>query len=301
MSRISSPITSTENWLMERSRVITSTEVAALFKCNPYMTEFELWNRKKSGDVVRIDETERMKWGTRLESVIAEGAGADMGVAVEPFKTFIYDDELRIGSSFDYLITGESPAIMEIKNVDGMVYRDKWIDDGETIEAPPHIELQVQFQMLVSGIHSAWIIALVGGNKIVKTPRKYNERIGQAVLKKVSEFWASVDAGAAPAPDFERDADYIVSLYDFAEPGTEMAADEHIEFMAHEYKVFSEKIKELEKQKDGVKAKLLMAIGQAEKCKGHSFTISAGVVGPAEVSYKRDGYRSFKLNWKKKV
>lgn len=301
MSRVLSPITSTENWLAERSRVVTSTEVAALFKCNPYMTEFELWSRKKTRDVVKIDETERMKWGSRLESVIAEGAAADMGVKVEPFKTFIYDDDLRIGSSFDYLIAGENPEIMEIKNVDSMIYRDKWIDDGETIEAPPHIELQVQFQMLVSGIHSAWIVALVGGNKIVKTHRKYNERIGNAILKKVSEFWASVDAGTMPSPDFERDAEYIISLYDTAEPGRMIEADEHIEFMAHEYKTFSDKIKELEKQKDGIKAKLLMAIGESEKVKGHSFTISAGVVGPAEVSYKREGYRAFRINWKKKA
>lgn len=298
MFRKEFPITSTEEWLLARSRVITSTEVSALFKCNPYMTEYELWNRKKSGDVVRIDETERMRWGNRLEAAIAEGAAADMGVGAQPMKSFIYIEDLRIGSSFDYKT--DAGEIMEIKNVDSMVYRDKWIDDGDgNIEAPPHIELQVQFQMLVSGISSAWIVALVGGNKIVKTRRAYNSKIGIAIGNKVREFWESIDKGTQPAPDFERDAEYIISLYDTAEPNKIMDADEHIEFMAQEYRTFSEKIKELEKQKDAIKAKLLMAIGDSEKVKGQQFTISAGVVGPAEVSYKRDGYRSFKINWKK--
>ncbi len=287
---------SREKWLALRSHNLNSTDISALFGCSPYLTVFELWNRRAHGDVVSIEETERMKWGSRLESVIAEGVAQDKGWNVAPFKDYMQIPSLRLGSSFDYIIEGV--GLMEIKNVDGQQFREKWIDD-DVIEAPPHIEFQVQHQMLVSGIETTWIVAFVGGNTVVVTERKYNPKIGEAIIKKAAEFWKSIDENTPPVPDFEKDAEYIIALHNYADPGKLMKATDDISFMAKEYRTFSEKIKELEKQKEIIKAKILQEINDVEKVVGDQFSISAGMIGPAEVSYKREGYRTFKVNWKK--
>ncbi len=64
-----------QHWLECRTKDITSTEIAALFGISPYITEFELWHRKKSGVVVKFEENERMEWGTALQDAIAAKIG----------------------------------------------------------------------------------------------------------------------------------------------------------------------------------------------------------------------------------
>src|SRR3546814_14288653 len=58
-----------------RSSVVGASEVSALFGCNPWLTEFELWHRK-AGNVATPDfaHNERTFWGTILEPVILAAA-----------------------------------------------------------------------------------------------------------------------------------------------------------------------------------------------------------------------------------
>lgn len=76
--------TDKQEWLKKRLDDITSTEVSALFGLSPYSTEFELWHRKKSREVVELASNERMVWGSRLESAIAGGIASDQGWEVSP-------------------------------------------------------------------------------------------------------------------------------------------------------------------------------------------------------------------------
>ena len=160
------PITNKQDWLENRLLDVTSTEVSALFNVNPYQTEFELYNQKKDKVVVNLEDTERMAWGRKLEDSIALGCAESQGWKVEQFDVYMSDTKTRMGSSFDYKITStDELGIMEVKNVDSMVYRTKWIDDGNGhIEAPPHIEMQLQHQLHVANVSWGCIAALVGGN-----------------------------------------------------------------------------------------------------------------------------------------
>ena len=72
-------IQSQDQWLAERVKDVTSTEVSALFDLNPYLTQFELYQQKSTGQVVKIPENTRMKWGKRLEAPIALGVAEDEG------------------------------------------------------------------------------------------------------------------------------------------------------------------------------------------------------------------------------
>ena len=211
MKRETFEIFDKEKWLKLRSQDITSTEAAALFGLSPYMTVFELWHLKKSGDIVSIEENERMKWGSRLEATIAEGIAEDNGWQVSPFKEYMRLTDLKMGSSFDYKI--EDNGILEIKNVDSLVFNNKWIVDEAITEAPAHIELQVQHQLAVSDLEYAYIGALVGGNTVHLIKRTRSEKIITNLKNKVEEFWNSIEANKPPAPDFEKDASFIACLY----------------------------------------------------------------------------------------
>jgi putative phage-type endonuclease len=302
MERKRYKIENTNQWHILRATDVTSTDVSALFGISPYMSQFELWHRKKSGEPVQIEENERMRWGNRLESAIANGIGEDNGWAVKPFKDYVSVKELRIGSSCDYIAeTPEGPAILEIKNVDSLVFKDGWITDGENLEAPPHIELQVQHQLLVSDIKLAYIGALVGGNKVILIKRKADEGIHKEILKKVAQLWDSIDKNRAPEPNFIKDAQFISSLYNYAEPGKVIEVDDDPDYekLVETYKEAQDRAKEANDIKESIKAKLLTMIGDAEKVIGDGFTISAGVIGEAPIQYIRKSYRNFRISFKK--
>lgn len=291
-----------EQWLRLRAGNINSTEMPALFGLSPYMTKFELWHKIKNKDVTSIEDNERMFWGRKLQDSIAEGLTDKLGLKdVRKMDEYIYDDQTRIGSSFDFAIGDD--GILEIKNVDSLVFKNDWVenDDG-SYDAPHHIEIQVQHQLAVSGRKYAIIGVLVGGNNLVTIKRERDEFIIREIGNRAQEFFSSIDNGVEPAPDFERDAAYIKTLYHHAEPGSVLDAtgDPELMALAIRYRELSDSEKVIKTEKDAVKAQMILMCGSAEKVFGNGFSISAGVVGPAQVSYVREGYRNFRIFWRKK-
>ena len=294
------PTETKEQWLEARTKDITSTEVSALFGISPYITEFELWHRKKDQTVVEIEENERMKWGTRLQDSIAAGIAEDNKWTVRRMDEYMRIPELRIGSSFDFSI--EPNGLLEIKNVDGLIFKQQWLEDEEgNLEAPLHIEIQVQHQLAVCGRDFAYIGALVGGNNVVLLKREKNQKIIDGIFKKVAEFWKSVEADNPPPPNFETDASFICDLYANAEPGkvVDVRDDAALHGLAAKHKEIADNVKMLSKEKEAIKAQILSMIGDSEKAIGNGFSITAGMVGECPIQYVRKAYRNFRVNWKK--
>lgn len=289
-----------KHWLELRSKYINSTDVSALFNCNPYMTEFELWHKLKSPQVIELEQNERMQWGNALESAIANEVARQNKWDIEPFKDYMYIQDLGLGSSFDFKIAPPESALLEIKNVDGLAYNQKWIEHSETeIEAPLHIELQVQHQMLVSGINKAYIAALVGGNTLKLIKRELNTNIANAIRSKAKQFWDSIQNNNPPEVDYDRDSEFIIKMNGFVNPGKVINSDENIDKLVTEYTNISSAIKDLESQKEMFKAKILEYISDAEKVKGSNYTISAGMTQETQVSFTRKAFRNFRIVSKK--
>lgn len=304
-------VTNKQDWLNLRAKDITSTEVSALFGLSPYLSHFELWHRKSTNTTVSIEETERMKWGTRLEAAIAQGAADEYGWEIKPFKQYLSLPQLRIGSSFDFKVTSPSPAILEIKNVDTSVFHRHWLEDGERIEAPQHIELQVQHQLEVADMEQAYIVALVGGNTMKLIHRMRDREVGAAIRQKVAAFWDSIAKNTPPQPDYRTDAEFILRrLYGNAQEGKVVEAGPQIDELLQKYYRLNQEIGELEDIQKGVKAQIVSNIGDASKVLVPSGTLSCGnskaspgtLVTPDMVGTyigARSGYRLFRFTPRK--
>lgn len=314
---------SEQEWHGLRAQDITSTESSALFDMSPYTTSFELWHRKRQATPVIIEAAGRMLWGQRLQDVIARGVAEDYGVKVRKMNAYQRLVDVRMGSSFDFEIIGldnnagpdrgapdllrvlyqeHGTGNLEVKNVDGLIFRDTWtVNDDRSIEAPGHIEIQVQHQMHVSGRKWAALVVLVGGNDPKVIVRRYDAEVGAAIEQRVRDFWRDVDAGNEPPPVFPDDAAFVCKLFGYAEPGKVYDGRDKPELadLASEYKAAADREKLAKEDKDVAKAKLLAAIGDSEKAMLDGFTVSAGLVGPCEVAYTRDGYRNFRVTAKK--
>lgn len=201
MNREIVPFTTEDEWLNNRKRDLTSSDIPVLFG-HGYITLEELIENKRSGIVKEIKMNERMKWGMALQDAIAEEFARQNNWNISKKTEYIRIPELRLGSSFDFEIYVEdeddkgeafsTAHLLEIKTVDAKTYKDKWIQ-GFEIEATPYIELQVQHQLLVSGLKEAYIGVLIGGNQGFVLRRQAREKIHNAILSKAKKFWETVE------------------------------------------------------------------------------------------------------------
>lgn len=283
-------------WLADRKTVITSTEAAALFGVGVYVkTPYELYHLKAGLiESEAFEGNTRTVWGNRLEAPIAFGVAEDLGLIVAPYKVFITMPDFRIGSSFDFIVTGitedfdgdnearrmfreHGKGLLEIKNVDGLQFKRGWSVDGEHIEAPVHIEAQVQWQMEIADINWSILAPLVGGNTPMPIIRVRDTAMGDAIRAKATEFWQRVNALAPPAPDFTKDGKTIAAVYRENDGSSvDMSGNERLAVLARTYKKASADAKAANEVKDAAKAELLTIIQAAKSVAYADGKISAG-------------------------
>jgi len=267
-------------WLDLRKKNINSSEVAALFGMSPYLTHFELWNIKAGELEDSFSTNDRVKAGQYLEPSIAAWAADELGVEARPFKDYYEDTEARTGASFDWEIPAmegeEGSGILEVKNVDYLQFKGsfkagysdrKWNDDDpDNILAPPHIELQVQHQMMVTGRKWAYIAVLVGGNDLRIIRRERRDDIIAKIQARIADFWKSVSDNRCPEPDENRDFDALKGLYAVSDPSAALDEWYHAEAMdaialAAEN---GERKRAAEKEEKAAKARLMAVLGDVE-------------------------------------
>lgn len=306
-----------EQWLEARKQCVSSTESPALFSMSPWVTAYELAVYKSQklpepdigGDV-------RVGWGSRLQAAIAQGISDDYGVIIESLDLAygVHAEHPRMGSSFDFWIVDAKerdgkfselgalfkefgPGLLEIKNVDALIYRD-WPEH----DAPDHIEIQVQHEMEVAGLPWCALGVLVGGNRTELYTRARDLAVGQAIIKKIEDFWANLEKGILPPVVMPEDADILIKLYGYAEPNKVYNGQEDAELavLCQAYDAASARVRMASDDQKTAKAQILQHIGDAERALVQGFSLTASMVGPAEVkAYVRSGYRNFRLTKKK--
>jgi len=323
MTRVAIRPPSEQAWLAMRALDVTSTEASALFSMSPYSTEFELWHRKKSGEVQTLDPNERMDWGNDLQDTIALSLAKRYGVVVERVVDYMRIEHARMGSSFDFEIFGEAdipddefkgdptlremfrkhgPGLLEIKNVDGLVFKKTWpVNDDKTIEAPAHIEIQVQHQMHVRDREWSAIGALIGGNRGLMLIRQRDREVGDAIEKRIIDFWMSIANDRQPDPRYPADAGAVIKLFGTA---TEKKVFDgrgraDIDALLAEYKAASDREKQAKEDKDVAKAKILEIVEDAERIYTDRYTVSAGMIKAQEYVVKKAPSRNWRVTEKK--
>lgn len=286
-------------WLEKRTKVITSSDASALFNLSKWCSPYKLWHNKKEGVIQELNN-KHMFWGSILEPQIAVGIAQLEGLIIEPFPQFIELPDHRIGSSFDYKIIGtteDSPfrdtfkelgqGHLEIKKTNHWAYEKGW---SET-EATPYEEIQVQHQMLCSGLKWAIIGGYISGrDDHTALLREADLDIHTAIIQRTKGFWESIERGMPPEPDYRDDADFIISRYqDSGGSDADMRGNEKMTELCKAYHEQLAIEKEADIVKQAVKAQIYEIIGDAPKAYGDGWSISA------KVSNKS---RRFSLNWK---
>lgn len=260
---------SREAWLQLRRAFVTSTESPALFGLSPYLTATELHYIKTGELSDTFTENERMRVGRLIEQAICAMVAEDRGWSLRAANYFAEHSALpRMGSSFDYEIVAHErgPGILEIKNVDYIVWRDAWTDDDGNVEAPPHIEIQLQHQLEVMNRSWGVIAVLVGGNTLKIIERARDPEMGAMIVDRTRRFWADVDAGNKPEWNFADDAEVIGQLYGRAGgEAYDARGNERVSELMRAVKQAIADEKEAGERKEAAKAELFVLVGEADR------------------------------------
>jgi predicted phage-related endonuclease len=321
MKRITHEFTTETAWLALRRQNINSTEIAALFGLSPRRTALELALTKAGKVDEKYVDNERTAWGKRLQSAISDGVSFDYGVAVMPLTDYVELEGLRIASSFDCSVYNTTIAaapvggvgielndlqrfaaergagILEIKNLDGRVFSQDLIMVDNQLEAAPHIELQLQHQMLVKGATWGAIAVLINGNDLRILIRPYDSEVGAMILDRCAKFWANLAAGKYPPADLPADAEVLKKLYNYGEPGSfyDGTGNELLAKACAEYNAASGKMKEYEDLKRVAYAEVLQIMQDHEKGVAAGWKISTWMVEPWSGHVEKDGYRAMRI------
>jgi predicted phage-related endonuclease len=300
MTRETIHFNSPEEWLSLRGKDITSTASSALFGLSPYQTEFEVYHLHRNQIKPEFKVTDRMEKGNRLEAAIANEVALQEGwTDLKPFKVYMRIPGERIGSSFDFEAIDKdgNPLLVEIKAVDYFRYKDTWTED----EAPPHIEIQCQHELLVADRFPR--VAIVACTGIYDYRVIYRDRdiaMGEAIRKRVAKFWHDVADGNEPAVNYERDAEVIKAMFPNLRPEpVDMTDDDVLERVLARYELAAMQEREFAKAKDAAKAEIHHRLGNAAVAFTERYKVTAGktkdtpdrVAEPGEVIKGRKGYR----------
>lgn len=311
-------------WLALRHVNVSSTESAGLFGLSPYHTAYELAVVKTMKEPTSWEQNERIKWGLRLQEAIAKAMSDEYGVKVRRVTGYAVRADLRLGASFDYEIVGIrqnedgsevqvednilqqmyrdlGPGILEIKNVDAYVFRKEWKPDPESeeIEAPPHIEIQVQHQLAAVETR-AWsaIGVLIGGNRLMLVVREKDEEFIAQLLAKVGKFWENLDKGIMPPVVLPADIDIIRRIFLNCAPGKlfDGNSNEELQGLCASYVMEQQEAKAHEEMRKTLGAKILMMIGDSESGVCDGYKIQANTVGETTIpAYTRKAFRVCKV------
>lgn len=308
---------SEDKWLEARRRYVTSTEVSALFGQNPRLTAFELACAKKNPALDPFIETERTKAGKRLQSAIGAWAAEDNGLVIQPLDyklatlqhcaasgDFMIVDVMNPDSWFAERFTTSGNGVLEIKNVDSLIFKNEWSDE----DMPDHIEIQLQAEILCWNVQWGAVAALVGGNRMALYLRARDEKVCQLIEDETSRFMTNLAGGVLPPPIMPQDAGMVIALNQYAEPNKvinatdlEARACQTLHDLCKSYK--DEKAMEATHKElaQTYQAKIFDLIGDAERVINiPGFNLSASVRAPAHIeAYTRAGFRGLNVTVRK--
>jgi putative phage-type endonuclease len=176
----------------ERLENITATEMSAILGVNPYNTATSVYKQKLDPQPV---ESIHLRRGHLMEPAVLEALNMDLKWDTERHLggTIVMTDH-RVAATPDAYTKGRT-ALIECKSI-GYKSFNKWYE-----APPPHYQVQVAVQMMVTGIHKGYIAALEAGDpydsewRLIVWEIAHNKELEDIMKRATGRFWDLAEAG----------------------------------------------------------------------------------------------------------
>lgn len=185
--------------MIDRRSFIGGSDAAAVLGMSRWRTPLDVWIEKTSVDPMPDTASEPMRWGSRLEPVIADDYAARHSVRLIESPSIVHPDYPMISGTPDRLIVdadGQPIAGLEIKTSSRY---DDWGADG-TDEIPTEYLLQCQQYMAVVPVDIWRVAVLLGGNRLREYVVRRNERLIDAMIAREVAWWEAHVVSRVPPP-----------------------------------------------------------------------------------------------------
>ncbi len=275
-------------WLEKRKGYLTSTQIPCLFglEMDYAPTAFELFHITRGNIEVLFKENNFTRFGKAVEPAICTMINLEHpSWIIEEYPFFAYDDDGKIGSSFDRFVRIDGKKyLLELKSISYGEYKKKFTEHSEDdIEAPTAYEVQMQVEIEMvkdqgfDGILMAVFIADTRELRYIF--RTHDEKMCGAIRIAVRDFNNLTEA---PEPDYAKDKSIIARIAPAADPKKELDATENqrVTELAAIVRTSKDLIKQEEAAAEAAQAELMVLIGDAKKVWTNSHKISVADIKP---------------------
>ena len=261
------------DWLKGRQSGIGGSEIAAIVGLNQYRTPMQVWESKVNP--VQDEETSQPAyWGTVLEDVVAKEYALRTGNKVQRLTKQMRHPEFSFAiANIDRAVINPeisgnvrwkdgkltTDRILECKTANGFMAK-QWGEAG-TDSVPDAYLIQCQWYMGVTGASVCDLAVLIGGQDFrIYTILRDDDLINDLLIQGAA-FWELVQNKIEPDPVNYPEA---VKKWAKSDPSLSVQADDSLIDDLEQIQGIKAQVKELEAQEDAIKARVLVAMQDAE-------------------------------------
>lgn len=267
----------TATQLEARRHGIGSSDIGTVAGLCPWASPIEAWEVKRGLRVV--EETHAMRMGTALEPVIAnlyaedalrEGESLTLPEIVWPALdgTVRHPTLSWVLASPDRVVMRDAAPVrlVEIKCAS---YRTAHLWGDSYTAIPDHYRAQIEWQMLATGVHTADLAVLLGGDEFrIYRGIEHDPVLADALLTIGRDFWRRVETGDPPPVDgSEAYSDYLSRAFPRS-TREEKTATEAVDLLGRELGEVKATIATAEAREKVLSNALRLAIGDADAIVG---------------------------------
>ncbi len=191
---------------IERQNGLGASDAAPAMALSKWKSPLELYLEKTEDLSAANDDdsgSEFMYWGSKLESMIAEGWTEKTGIKVRRVnQTLRHPEHDFMLAHLDRRQVGNGRPL-ECKNVNVYYARSAFGEDGSD-EVPEQYLIQVHHQISIAraiwGAEGAELAALIGGNELRSFSFNYDAELEELIVNRERQFWQHVTDRIPPPP-----------------------------------------------------------------------------------------------------
>jgi putative phage-type endonuclease len=254
--------TERDKWLAERRKGIGASDAPTVCGVRTRPTRLELWLEKR-GEITADEPTEAMRWGLRLEPLIAEAYTERTGRRITRTQISTIHDELpwmrATLDAYDEYGVIEFAGI-EFKAVGSWSGR-KLPEESDPEGLPEAWIIQGQHQMAVGNLLRMRFAAFADMSLKLYTLERDDGLIADIITME-EEFWRSVQDGTPPA-EFQPEDVKVITRHFNREEGEHVVLPPQSLMDIERFAASKTVVKSEQEACDKAKAALLMAMGNA--------------------------------------
>ena len=193
-----------EKWLEARRGGIGGSDAPAVLGVDPYKSALEVYC-DKIGIAEPQEDNDAMRWGRKLEPLVAEAYEEQTGRELKDFGFNIWQgNELFLIASQDRQIVKPRIGHLEIKT-------SNYLKEGDLAEKiPVHWQVQYQHTLAATGLDWGGFAILLNARKLFWIDVERDGSFIAVMLETEAKFWKRVRDHDPPPPDSSESATRVL-------------------------------------------------------------------------------------------